>query len=123
MAPATARVRRGPGCIAGPRDGKQVKLKLCGRLLLVGHLRTIRCAAALALARVLAFTTVVARLTATLALAGVLAFTSVFVFRLGLVLGLVLRMEGRLGPGEKVGCLDCCATAGEQPRQRCACRS
>src|ERR1700740_1266278 len=81
-------------------------------------------AAAFALAGVLAFAAVIAGLAAAFALARVLAFTSVlFLHLLGglLVLGLVLRAQRRPQPRKQVGCVDSCATAGKQSRQRCAC--
>src|SRR5258708_3089490 len=74
-----------------------------GRRLFFGHLGAVGCATALALARVLAFATIVARFAAALALARVLAFTGVFFLHLlvRLLVGLlicILRAGGTLLP-------------------------
>src|SRR5258705_8426034 len=89
--------------------------------LLGGWLGAIGRAAALALARVLAFATVVAGLAAALALAGVLAFTSVLFLDL-LVVFLVLVLaqcaERGLQRWEQSSGLGCRSGPGEQPRDR-----
>ena len=82
------------------------------RRVLFGHLRAVGCAAALALARVLAFAAIVARFTSALALAGVLTLTSVLFLHLG-VRRLLIGLGGRVHAGEKVGRLDCCGGTGE----------
>src|ERR1700738_3796411 len=88
-------------------------------LLFVGHLRPVGCATALALARVLAFATIVTGLAAALALARVLALTSVLFLHLlvGLLLWFLSR-SGSLRPGEQIGSLDAGASAREQARDR-----
>jgi hypothetical protein len=85
---------RGPGNVSQP----SYRI-VAGFGLLRGWLGTIGRATALALARVLAFATVVAGLAAAFALAGVLAFTSVLFLDLLvilLVLVLILRTERSL---------------------------
>src|ERR1700676_527752 len=94
---------------------------LVGRrfLLFFGHLRPVGCAAALALARVLAFAAIVTGLAAALSLARVLALTSVLFFYLLLrLLFCVLSGSGSLRPGEQIGSLDAGAGAREQARDR-----
>src|ERR1700722_18165785 len=88
------------------------------RRVLLGHLRAVGCAAALALARVLAFAAVVARFTSALALAGVLTLASVLFLHLG-ICGLLIRL-GRVHAGEKVGRLNRCGGTGEQTSKSCA---
>ena len=70
--------------------------------------RSVGRAAALAFARVLAFTAVVTGLATAFALARVLAFTSVLFLHL---LVLVLRLNRRAQPREQIGCLDGCSAA------------
>jgi hypothetical protein len=88
--------------------------------LLLGLLGTIGCAAALALARVFAFASVVPRLAAALALTGVLALTSVLFFDLlvvllvfPLILALLLGAEGCLQRRKQSRSLDCGSAAGD----------
>src|SRR5271163_3559293 len=89
------------------------------RRVLLGHLRAVGCAAALALARVLAFAAVVARFTSALALAGVLTLATVLFLHLG-ICGLLIRLRGGMHAGEKVGRLDRCGAASQQTCERCA---
>src|SRR5882724_1924263 len=107
---------RGPGDFAQPPDRI-----VAGLGLLRGWLGTIGRAAALALARVLAFATVVAGLAAALALAGVLAFTGMLFLDL-LVVFLVLVLaqcaERGLQRGEQSRGLGCRSGPSEQPRER-----
>src|SRR5258708_30523291 len=95
-----------------------------GRRLFFGHLGAVGCATALALARVLAFATIVARFAAALALARVLAFTGVLFLHLlvRLLVGLLLCIltgGGTLPPRAKIPCL--AAGAGSRGQAR-ACR-
>src|SRR5690349_19991723 len=88
-------------------------------LLLVRQLRAIGCAAALALARVLALATVVTCLAASLALARVLALTGMLVLRRLFVCclvsrALILSAERRLHAREQVRSLDSGAGSREQ---------
>ena len=87
--------------------------------MLVGHLRAVSCAAALALARVLGFAAVVAGLAAALALAGVLALTSVLFLHLFVGLRVCILGRGR-SPGaiKQIGSLDAGAGSREQARNR-----
>src|SRR6266852_4433728 len=116
-----ARKNEGQRCSPAPQQVRNVRLKLWLRgLLLFGrHLAAVSCAAALALARVLALATIVARLAAALALARVLALTSVLFLRC--LVSLLLRVlsgSGSLPPGEQIGSLDAGASAREQARDR-----
>src|SRR5580698_798615 len=87
------------------------------RRVLVGHLRAVGCAAALA--RVLAFAAIVARFTSALALAGVLTLASMLFLHLLVRWGLIGLGCG-MHAGEKVGRLDGCGGTGEQTSKRCA---
>src|SRR5260370_9953734 len=92
-----------------------------GRRLFFGHLGAVGCASALALARVLAFATIVARFAAALALARVLAFTGVLFLHLlvRLLVGLLLCIlsgGGSLRPVEQIRSLDAGAASRAQPR-------
>src|SRR5713226_8414788 len=94
-----------------------------GRRLFFGHLGAVGCATALALARVLAFATIVARFAAALALARVLAFTGVLFLHLlvRLLVGLLLCIlsgGGSLRPGEQIRSMDAGAGSREQARDR-----
>src|ERR1700685_358170 len=89
------------------------------RRVLGGHLRAVGGAAALALARVLAFAAIVARFTSALALAGVLTLASVLFLHLFVRWGLI-GLGGGMHAGEKVGSLDRCGGTGEQACERCA---
>src|ERR1700675_1761449 len=86
---------------------------------LLGHLRAVGCAAALALARGLAFAAVVARFTSALALAGVLTLASVLFLHLG-ICGLLIRLGRGMHAGEKVGRLNRCGGTSQQTSKRCA---
>src|SRR5262249_50191889 len=91
---------RGPKIVGRPSFPGWMMGGLLG-LLFVRHFGTVCCAAALALAGVLAFAAVIAGLAAAFALARVLAFTRVlFLHLLGglLVLRLVLRAKRRPQP-------------------------
>jgi len=98
------------------------RLWLRGLFLFGRHFAAVRCAAALALAGVLALATIVARLAAALPLARVLAFTGVLFLRcLVSLLLCILSGSGSLPPGEQIGSLNAGAGAREQARDRRTC--
>src|SRR5712672_998231 len=112
-------MKEGQRCSPAPQQARIILSLALGRALLVRHLRAVGCAAALALARVLAFATIVARLAAALAFAGVLALTGVLFFHLLVRLLLcVLSGSGSFPPGGQIGSLDAGAGAREQARDR-----
>src|ERR1700684_937830 len=85
---------------------------------LLRHLGAVGCAAALAFARVLGFTAVVARFTSTLALARILTLASVLFFHL-LVGWRLIGLRGNSQAREKMRCLNRCAGTSKQTSECC----
>src|SRR5216683_1610036 len=100
--PTEVSKKEGQRCSPAPQQVRNVRLRLWLRgLLLFGrHLAAVSCAAALALARVLALTSVL------------------FLRCLVSLLLRVLSGSGSLPPGEQIGSLDAGASAREQARDR-----